>query len=78
MISIFGHIYPVVVSTITVSLKIVKNENTVQPVLSKHLRDNQDLLVEDRSLLNNGAFQCICLFREFLLNTSCLLDRGSH
>ena len=54
---------------------------TVQPVLSKHLRDNQNLLAYGRFLLNTGTFQCIYLFREVntcLLNTDCLLNRGGH
>ena len=60
---------------------IFKIENTVQPVLSKYLRDNKNLLAENRCWLNTGTFQCICLFRELskcLLNTDCLLNRGGH
>ena len=55
--------------------------NTVQPVLGKHLRDIQNLLVKDRRLLNTGTFDCISLFWDLntcLLNTGCLLNRGGH
>ena len=54
---------------------------TVQPVLSKHLRNIQNMLAKDRCMLNAGIFLCICLFGELnicLLNTSCLLDRSGH
>ena len=51
--------------------------STVQPAL----RDNQNLIAEDRCLLNTDIFQCICLFWELdicLLNAGCLLNRVGH
>ena len=31
---------------------------TVQPEFCQHLGDNQNMLAEDRYLLNTGTFQC--------------------
>ena len=56
-------------------------KSTVQPVLSKHLRDNQNVLAYDRCLLNTETFQYICLFQKlntYLHNTGCLLNKGDH
>ena len=57
-------------------------QNTVESILSKHLRDKRkNMLASDRCLLNTGTVQCIFLFRElttYLLNTGCLLNRSSH
>ena len=53
----------------------------VAHILSKHLRDNQNLLAYDRCLLNTGTFQCLCLFRELnkcLFNTGCMLNRCGY
>ena len=36
--------------------------NTVQPAFSKHLWDNENVLVEDRCLLGTDTFQCVGLF----------------
>ena len=43
------------------------SSNTVQPVLSKDLRDIKAVPALDRCLLKIGLLQCICLFGEMKL-----------
>ena len=63
------------------TLSFAENLNTVQPVLSKHIRDNQKVLALDRCLLNTGQFILICHDWEpkhWPVNTGCMLNRGCH
>ena len=59
----------------------MKQQALQSNALSKHPRDNPDVVAKDRCLLNTGEIYQICLFGELmscLLNTGCLLNSGGH
>ena len=54
-------------------------QNTVQPVLSKYQKDNQNVLAKDRCLLYTWDFQLICPFRKLntclhIIQVACLIE----
>ena len=44
--------------------KAPRNNGTVKTVLSKHLRDNQNVLAKDRCLLNTATFNAFAFYRK--------------